>query len=143
MLQNSKYRIYLAKNNEKVIIDKFNTGNQYTILEQIKDLPKSSYTVLNHLYVNPGFEEEFERVFLNRNKNLKKTKGFRCLLLLKPHNLNEHYVIATFWENQAAYKQWQDSREYKVSHKKRGTKKGIDQDIVNKELSFNISLELI
>ncbi|ANK38215.1 hypothetical protein SOJ_26970 [Staphylococcus sp. OJ82] len=33
MLQNTKHRIYLAKINKKVIIDKFNTRKQYTILE--------------------------------------------------------------------------------------------------------------
>lgn len=136
------HRIYLDKNNNRVTINKFNVTYHYTILEQINELPQHGYAVLNHLYANPGLEEDFERVFLNRDRNLMNTKGFENLLFLKPHSIHEHYVIITFWQDEVAYKQWQESQEYKVSHKNRGTKQGADKSIVNRELSFNISLVL-
>ncbi|MDT0755536.1 antibiotic biosynthesis monooxygenase family protein [Mammaliicoccus sciuri] len=142
MLKNEMHGIYLTQNNNEVTINKFNASYQYIILEQINNLPQNGYVVFNHLYVNPGFEEDFERVFLNRDINLTNTQGFESLLFLKPCSTNEHYVIITIWKNEESYKQWQDSQEYKNTHQKRGTKKGADQAIVNRKLSFNISLEL-
>ncbi|MEM5398187.1 antibiotic biosynthesis monooxygenase [Staphylococcus gallinarum] len=142
MLKNKMHLIYLDKNNNEVTINRFNMIYHYTILEQINHLPQYGYAVLNHLYVNPGLEDEFERVFLNRDKHLRNTDGFKNLLFLKPHRTHEHYVIITFWQDEAAYKHWQGSREYKASHKNRGTKQGIDKFIVNRSLSFNMSLEL-
>ena len=142
MLKNEIHRIYLDKNNNEVTINRFNVAYKYTILEQINDLPQYGYAVLNHLYVNPGLEEDFERIFLNRDKHLRNTKGFENLLFLTPHRTHEHYVIITFWHDEAAYKHWQASQEYKASHKNRGTRQGADKSIVNRKLSFNISLEL-
>ncbi|WP_256891590.1 hypothetical protein [Mammaliicoccus sciuri] len=55
MLQNEVHSIYLSKNSDKIAIYKFNTSYQYTILEQINNLPQSGYAVFNHLYVNHGF----------------------------------------------------------------------------------------
>ncbi|MEB7462985.1 antibiotic biosynthesis monooxygenase [Staphylococcus succinus] len=142
MLKNEIHRIYLDKNNNEVTINRFNVTYHYTILEQINNLPQYGYAVLNYLYTNPGLEADFERVFLNRDKHLTNIKGFENLLFLKPHSRHEHYVIITFWQDEAAYKHWQESQEYKESHKNRGTKQGADKSIVNRNLSFNISLEL-
>lgn len=141
LLKNEIHRIYLEKNNNEVTINRFNATYHYTILEQINDLPQYGYAVLNHLYANPGLEADFERVFLNRDKHLENTEGFENLLFLKPHSTHEHHVIITFWQDEAAYKHWQESQEYKASHKNRGTKQGVDKSIVNRNLSFNISLE--
>ncbi|MES3714439.1 antibiotic biosynthesis monooxygenase [Staphylococcus ureilyticus] len=123
MLKNDTYRIYLGQSNNEVTINKFNASHQYTILEQINSLPQNGYAVFNHLYTNPGFEEDFEHVFLNREINLKNTKGFDSLLFLRPHSMNEHYVIITIWEDEEYYKKWQNSREYKATHQKEVLKK--------------------
>ena len=138
MLKNSTHHIYLEQNDDKVIIEKFNEKQQYIILEQINDLPQSGFTVFNHLYVNPSFEEDFERLFLNRNRHLKSSEGFER----KPQTKHAHYVIVTVWTDETAYQQWQNSKEYKASHHKRGTDSGSDKNIVNRKLSFNISLDL-
>ena len=142
MLKNSTHHIYLEQNDDKVIIEKFNEKQQYIILEQINDLPQSGFTVFNHLYVKPSFEEDFERLFLNRNRHLKSSEGFESLLFLKPQTKHAHYVIVTVWTDETAYQQWQNSKEYKASHHKRGTDSGSDKNIVNRKLSFNISLDL-
>lgn len=142
MLKNSIHHIYLEQNDDEVIIEKFNEKQQYIILEQINDLPQSGFTVFNHLYVNPSFEEDFERLFLNRNRHLKSSEGFESLLFLKPQTKHAHYVIVTVWTDETTYQQWQNSKEYKASHHKRGTDSGSDKNIVNRKLSFNISLDL-
>ena len=51
--------------------------------------------------------------------SLENTEGFENLLFLKPHSTHEHHVIITFWQDEAAYKHWQESQEYKASHKNR------------------------
>ena len=46
------------------------------------------------------------------------------------------------WENRQAFYHWQNSAEYKHTHKHRGTSKGADVKIINRELSYNIRIEL-
>ena len=41
-----------------------------------------------------------------------------------------------------AFYDWQNSKAYAQTHKKRGTQKGVDHRIVNRDLSYNIRIEL-
>ncbi|HGO3719805.1 TPA: antibiotic biosynthesis monooxygenase, partial [Staphylococcus aureus] len=98
--------------------------------------------VLNHLYINEGQEETFEQKFLQRNKHLQNVDGFKALRFLRPRTAGRHYIIITLWENRQAFYHWQNSAEYKHTHKHRGTSKGADVKIINRELSYNIRIEL-
>jgi|SRR5699024_6206690 len=142
MLRNKVHHISINQINNEVTINKFGETQQYTILEKIRTTPEKGHAVLNYLYINPGYEEDFERVFLNRDHHLRNTEGFQSLLFLRPKDLYIHYVIITIWTDTAAYKNWKSSREYKASHQKRGTKEGADHNIINRSLSFNISVDL-
>lgn len=51
-------------------------------------------------------------------------------------------MLITLWENRQAFYHWQNSAEYKHTHKHRGTSKGADVKIINRELSYNIRIEL-
>ncbi|HJF67652.1 MAG TPA: antibiotic biosynthesis monooxygenase [Staphylococcus kloosii] len=142
MLKNEEHQIALEQVENQVTITKFNETQQYDILEQINEVPQNGYAILNHLYVNPGFEADFEQVFLNRDQHLQEVEGFQSLLFLKPQIEHLHYVIVTIWTDEVAYKNWQASNAYKGSHKNRGTHKGADKNIVNRDLSFNIGINL-
>ncbi|ANQ65454.1 antibiotic biosynthesis monooxygenase [Staphylococcus equorum] len=142
MLKNEQHHLYIEDKANEVTITEFNETKVYQVLEKINDLPQTCYAVLNHLYVNPAHEEEFERTFFKRDKHLERNEGFESLLFLKPQSLNSHYVIVTLWFDEASFKNWQNSEDYKHSHRNRGTKKGVDQSIVNRDLSFKISIEL-
>ena len=98
--------------------------------------------MLNHLFVNEGNEEVFESRFLKRNQHLQDVPGFKALRFLRPVVKGRHYIIITLWNSRQAFYDWQNSKAYAQTHKKRGTQKGVDHRIVNKDLSYNIRIEL-
>ena len=105
-------------------IEKNNDQQHYEVLESINSLSNDSFCVLNHLFVNGGNEEVFESRFLKRNQHLQDVPGFKALRFLRPVVKGRHYIIIT------------------QTHKKRGTQKGVDHRIVNRDLSYNIRIEL-
>ncbi len=138
-----EYRSYVIEElDDCLTIQKNNDTAYYDVLEAINDLSNDSLCVLNHLYINEGQEETFEQKFLRRNKHLKNVDGFKALRFLRPRTAGRHYIIITLWENRQAFYHWQNSAEYRHTHKHRGTSKGADVKIINRELSYNIRIEL-
>lgn len=119
-----------------------NEMNTYKILESQGDLQEKGYVVLNNIHVNPQHTAEFENRFLNRTTHLEETDGFQALRVLKPES-SSIYVILTLWESITAFKNWQDSKQYKHTHSKRGTSQGLDKNIVDRSKSFNKGYEVI
>ncbi|MBA9941422.1 antibiotic biosynthesis monooxygenase, partial [Ralstonia insidiosa] len=68
--------------------------------------------------------------------------GFKALRFLRPVVKGRHYIIITLWNSRQAFYDWQNSQAYAQTHKKRGTQKGVDHRIVNRDLSYNIRIEL-
>lgn len=53
-----------------------------------------------------------------------------------------YYVILTLWDDGQAFHNWQVSKQYGETHRKRGTKAGLDREVVDREQSFNIRFQL-
>ena len=123
-------------------IEKNNDQQHYEVLESINSLSNDSFCVLNHLFVNGGNEEVFESRFLKRNQHLQDVPGFKALRFLRPVVKGRHYIIITLWNSRQAFYDWQNSQAYAQTHKKRGTQKSVDHRIVNRDLSYNIRIEL-
>ena len=65
----------------------------------------------------------------------------RYVFLDLKRNIN-NYIIVTLWQSRQAFYDWQKSSAYAQTHRKRGTKRGVDNLIVNRDLSYNIRIEL-
>lgn len=143
MLLNDYYKTYkMNESNDEFMIEKNNDAQYYDILESINQLLNDTFCVLNHLFVNEDKEDQFEDKFLSRQKHLQDVPGFKALRFLKPRTNHRHYIIVTLWESRQAFYDWQNSSEYAQTHRKRGTKQGVDNQIVNRDLSYNIRIEL-
>lgn len=137
------YKAYLIEElNGGISIQKNNDIAYYDVLEEINGLSNDTLCVLNHLYINKGQEDAFEQKFLQRTKHLQHVDGFEALRFLRPRMTGRHYIIITLWKDRQSFYNWQNSTEYQQTHKHRGTSKGADVKIVNRELSYNIRIEL-
>lgn len=94
------------------------------------------------MFVNEGNEPQFESKFLERTKYLQDVPGFKALRFLRPQTKHRHYIILTLWKDRQSFYDWQSSAAYDKTHKKRGTKQGVDNKIVNRDLSYNVRIEL-
>lgn len=73
---------------------------------------------------------------------MQDVPGFKALRFLRPQAKHKHYIIVTLWQSRQAFYDWQKSSAYAQTHCKRGTKRGVDNMIVNRDLSYNIRIEL-
>lgn len=138
-----KFNAYVIEENDNhMTINKNNDAQHYDILESINELSNDSFCVINHLYVYEDRTDKFEDKFLQRNKYLQDEPGFKALRFLRPQEAGKHYIIITLWDDRQAFYDWQNSNAYAKTHQYRGTKKGVDYDIVNRELSYNIRIDL-
>ena len=65
-----------------------------------------SFFVNNRIFVNPGFEDEFEERFRRRAGEIDKQPGFVAMRVLRPLGNQAPYVVETQWESQAAFRAW-------------------------------------
>ena len=144
MTLTDSYKTYVIEEKEDQIIsiEKNNDIQQYIVLESINELTNDSFCVLNHLFVNEGNEPQFESKFLERTKYLQDVPGFKALRFLRPQTKHRHYIILTIWKDRQSFYDWQNSEAYDKTHKKRGTKQGVDYKIVKRDLSYNVRIEL-
>lgn len=81
---------------------------------------------INHIPVRAGREEDFEKMFRERDRSVEKEPGFVSLDIMKPgvksvhggppEPLGNEYQVMTRWENEAAFRNWLKSDAFKRSH---------------------------
>ena len=133
---------YIIEENSIFTIKKDDALNKYDVLEKRGELQRNGYCVLNNIYVNSRNERAFEDRFLNRKSNLSTSEGFLALRVLKSQE-DSYYVILSLWESQHSFEKWQTSSQYKQTHQKRGTSKGLDAQIIDRKLSHSIGFEVM
>ncbi|WP_227368741.1 antibiotic biosynthesis monooxygenase family protein [Halomonas sp. M20] len=74
------------------------------------------FVVNNRIFVNPGFEEEFEARFKARAGEIDKQPGFVAMRVLRPQGSQAPYVVETEWESQEAFRGWVNSDDFKKAH---------------------------
>ncbi|WP_026234682.1 antibiotic biosynthesis monooxygenase family protein [Calidithermus timidus] len=80
------------------------------------------FVTMNRIPVNPEYAERFEENFRQRAKLVDRMPGFIRNLVLRPVNLAEEpYVVMTFWESEAHFRNWVGSPEFKEGHAKSST----------------------
>jgi heme oxygenase (mycobilin-producing) len=82
---------------------------------------------INHIPVKAGREDDFEKMFRERDRAVETQPGFVSLDILKPGNRivrgggsepvgNNEYQVLTRWEDETAFRGWIKSDAFKKSH---------------------------
>lgn len=120
----------------------FKEPRLYESIDSVGSMVNGSFAVLNNIPVRDEGRPVFEYRFKNRAGLIESEPGFVGIRVLRPLS-NDTYIILTVWENELAFKNWQESKAYEKAHVKRGTKDGIDQHTIfsgpSYVTTFNIS----
>lgn len=71
--------------------------------------------VSNRIPVAKGWEEDFERRWIDRKYQLGRSPGFIRNEVLKPIK-GGYYVVRTYWETMEHFERWTRSPEFQKSH---------------------------
>jgi len=71
--------------------------------------------VANRIAVARGYEEEFEKRFIERDFRLQELPGFIRTEVLRPIRA-DHYVVMTHWEDMESFENWTRSEHFKQAH---------------------------
>lgn len=73
-------------------------------------------TVANRIPVHPDFAEAFEQRFAERLGAVDSMPGFVAYRLLRPTKEGDPYVVMTFWQDEASFRAWTESDNFKAQH---------------------------
>ena len=103
---------------------------------------------INHIPVKVGREQDFEKMFIERDRVVENQPGFVSLDILKPGSkrvmggdsepLGNEYQVMTRWENEEAFHGWVRSEDFKKSHSREVDKTVFDG---KSYLTFHHSVE--
>ena len=84
------------------------------------------YIAMNRFKIKPGFEEQFETMWRERESYLNTLKGFQEFRLLKGpegegYRLYSSHVI---WDGEDDFKAWTKSEAFRAAHRHAGKRKG-------------------
>lgn len=74
------------------------------------------YVVTNRVFVASDWAQEFEDRFAKRAGQIEKQSGFKHMQILKPASEDTPYVVYTEWEDEAAFRNWVGSEDFKIAH---------------------------
>jgi len=80
------------------------------------------FIAMNRFKVNPSSENEFERVWRERDTHLATVPGFVEFHLLKGPKRDNHtlYSSHTLWRSKADFEVWTKSQAFHAAHAKAG-----------------------
>lgn len=84
------------------------------------------YIAMNRFQVVPGKEEDFERIWRERETYLQGTPGFVRFALLKSEMSAGEYVSHSTWRDKEAFMDWMNSPAFAAGHRQ-GSLAGILQ----------------
>ncbi len=74
------------------------------------------FIVTNRLFVADEYAEEVESRFASRRAAMKEQPGFIRMMVLKSMGKETPWAIQTQWQDQASFKTWVQSDDFKASH---------------------------
>ena len=74
------------------------------------------YIVTNRVAVAENWGDEFETRFRKRAGQIDKQPGFIRMEIWKPAAEGLPYVVCTHWQDEAAFRQWVGSEDFKIAH---------------------------
>lgn len=79
------------------------------------------FVTMNRIFVSNKYTEAFEERFKNRAQEVDKMSGFVRNIVLRPKQIDEPYVVMTFWNSEEDFDKWVNSDAFKKGHAKSGT----------------------
>ncbi len=76
------------------------------------------FVAINNITCKPEYTARFEQLFGTRAKAIDKMPGFIRMHVLRPKEEGEDYLIMSFWENEASFKDWTKSNAFIEGHKR-------------------------
>ena len=74
------------------------------------------FIVTNRLYIADDFVQEFQDRFQARVSQMKTNPGFIRLQIHKPMGKDTAWSVHTQWQDQASFKAWVQSDDFKAAH---------------------------
>ncbi len=81
------------------------------------------FVAMNRFKVLPGSEAAFEEVWRNRRSRLDEMEGFKSFHLMRGPEAHTLYASHTVWADEAAFRAWTTSEQFRESHKGAGANK--------------------
>jgi heme-degrading monooxygenase HmoA len=75
------------------------------------------YVVTNRVPVANGYHEAFVERFRNRAGQVDKQPGLVSMQVLRPLSAETPFVVQTVWKNEAAFRNWVGSEDFKAAHR--------------------------
>ncbi len=79
---------------------------------------EKKFVAVNYITCSPEYRERFEFLFGSRAKAIDTLPGFIDMNVLKPVKDGDDYLIVSYWENEASFKQWTKSEAFLQGHKR-------------------------
>jgi heme-degrading monooxygenase HmoA len=101
-----------------------------TNLDSQRQETKKMFIAMNRFRVKKGSEQDFEKVWLNRDSHLDKVPGFVEFHLLKGPEHDDYtlYASHTIWQSRATFEAWTRSEEFRAAHRDAGQNKPLYLD---------------
>ena len=82
---------------------------------------------MNRFKIALGWENDFEKIWKNRETHLDDIKGFKNFNLIKGSSNKEYtlYVSHSEWTSKVDFENWTKSEAFKASHRGAGQNRGI------------------
>ncbi len=106
----------------------FKNAKKYELMDEKGEVTDPGFVVLNHIPVEESERAIFEDRFKNRAGKVENEPGCQGIRILRPVH-NDPYIVATFWNTEKDFKNWQTSEAYQTAHKNRNTSKGLPKTI--------------
>jgi len=76
------------------------------------------FIAMNRFRIAPGHEQDFEKIWRERDSHLKDVPGFKEFHLLRGPSTDTEtlYASHTVWESQAAFEAWTESEAFRKAH---------------------------
>ena len=85
------------------------------------------YIAMNRFKIKLGKEEQFEKIWRDRDSHLDKVDGFIKFNLLRSNPQKEYTLFASHsvWESAEHFQNWTKSESFRKAHKNAGSAKDI------------------
>lgn len=80
------------------------------------------FIAMNRFKIRPGHEEEFERIWRERDSHLQGVEGFVDFHLLRGPEHEDHtlYSSHAVWSSREAFEAWTHSEAFRAAHRNAG-----------------------
>ena len=93
--------------------------NPHDHLGAAADTPRvGEFVAVNYIACSAGYRERFEQLFRTRAHAIDRLPGFHRMMVLKPRREDDHYLIVSFWTDQAAFEAWHASSAFAEGHRR-------------------------